>query len=132
MYDNIHVHVCMYIVTVCVLCELMKSQRHGSRLTQNTLLNVRFNYIVCPFALPIFNDLCKLLKFSLQECLSSCHSLSVLYLYNNSIHCVEGLTSCCNLTHLYLQNNHISRLEGLSTLNRLSKLYDTIHSYNVT
>ena len=55
--------------------------------------------------------------------MSCCHSLSVLYLYSNTISRIEGLTSCCNLTHLYLQNNHISRLEGLTSLHRLSKLY---------
>lgn len=58
----------------------------------------------------------------LQEDLSVCRNLSVLYLYDNFIYTLENLSPCQMLTHLYLQNNNISHISNLSSLHKLSKL----------
>lgn len=62
------------------------------------------------------------LFFFLQEGLSVCRNLTVLYLYDNRISCIENLSTCTSLTHLYLQNNNISSIRNLAPLYRLSKL----------
>ena len=61
--------------------------------------------------------------FFLQNNLSLCRNLSVLYLYDNCISKIENLGFAVHLTHLYLQNNKITKIEGLEHLKRLSKLY---------
>ena len=58
----------------------------------------------------------------LQNNLSLCRNLSVLYLYDNCIGRIENLGFAVNLTHLYLQKNKITKIEGLDNLRRLSKL----------
>ena len=59
----------------------------------------------------------------MQDSLTLCKNLSVLYLYDNTISKIKNLGNATNLTHLYLQNNKIARIEGLENLRRLSKLY---------
>lgn len=58
----------------------------------------------------------------MQENLSHCHSLSVLYLYNNLLDDLTAVGVATSLTHLYLQNNRIERIHGLDRLGRLEKL----------
>jgi protein phosphatase 1 regulatory subunit 42 len=54
---------------------------------------------------------------------SFCHSLTVLYMYDNLLTCFPNLDHSLNLTHLYLQNNNIDRIQGLVSLVNLTKLY---------
>uniref|UniRef100_T1JCT7 Protein phosphatase 1 regulatory subunit 7 n=1 Tax=Strigamia maritima TaxID=126957 RepID=T1JCT7_STRMM len=49
--------------------------------------------------------------------------MSVVYLQDNEIKCMENLNGLKNLTHLYLQNNRIEKIENLESLINLTKLY---------
>uniref|UniRef100_A0A8C4QA78 Protein phosphatase 1, regulatory subunit 42 n=2 Tax=Eptatretus burgeri TaxID=7764 RepID=A0A8C4QA78_EPTBU len=55
--------------------------------------------------------------------LSACHSLSVVYLYDNRLRKVPRFSFASHLTHLYLQNNQLYRMENLANLHNLTKLY---------
>ncbi|XP_014675956.1 PREDICTED: protein phosphatase 1 regulatory subunit 42-like isoform X2 [Priapulus caudatus] len=53
-----------------------------------------------------------------------CRNVSVIYLYDNSINCLENLQHFdSKLTHLYLHDNKLSKIDNLSTLRHLKKLY---------
>lgn len=58
----------------------------------------------------------------LQDDISLCRNLRVLYLYDNQISQIQNLGFASHLTHLYLQNNCISCIENLSSLKNLEKL----------
>uniref|UniRef100_A0A8C1GV66 Protein phosphatase 1, regulatory subunit 42 n=1 Tax=Cyprinus carpio TaxID=7962 RepID=A0A8C1GV66_CYPCA len=55
--------------------------------------------------------------------LSMCRNLTVLYLYDNQISKICNLGFASNLTNLYMQNNNKSCIENLSSLHKLSKLF---------
>uniref|UniRef100_UPI00358FAA26 protein phosphatase 1 regulatory subunit 42 isoform X4 n=1 Tax=Myxine glutinosa TaxID=7769 RepID=UPI00358FAA26 len=55
--------------------------------------------------------------------LSACHSLSVVYLYDNRLRKLPRFSFASQLTHLYLQNNQLYRMENLANLHNLTKLY---------
>lgn len=63
-----------------------------------------------------------LTEFYLQDDISVCRNLSVLYLYDNRISHIRNLGFASNLTHLFLQNNTITHIENLANLQQLSKL----------
>lgn len=65
-----------------------------------------------------------LTELYLQEDISVCRNLSVLYLYDNRISHIRNLGFASNLTHLFLQNNTITHIENLSNLQQLSKLWE--------
>uniref|UniRef100_UPI00358E0522 protein phosphatase 1 regulatory subunit 42 isoform X2 n=1 Tax=Myxine glutinosa TaxID=7769 RepID=UPI00358E0522 len=58
-----------------------------------------------------------------QDGLSACHSLSVVYLYDNRLRKLPRFSFASQLTHLYLQNNQLYRMENLANLHNLTKLY---------
>lgn len=70
----------------------------------------------------IFLHLLLTLEFYLQDDISVCRNLSVLYLYDNRISHIRNLGFASNLTHLFLQNNTITHIENLANLQQLSKL----------
>lgn len=59
----------------------------------------------------------------LQDDISVCKNLRVIYLQNNCLQKIENLDFARHLSHLYLQCNSINKIENLKNLVNLQKLF---------
>lgn len=101
---------------------LMKlTHLHFSGKDIEDIVSIFFKFFFITF-FGFFLHLLLTLEFDLQDDISVCRNLSVLYLYDNRISHIRNLGFASNLTHLFLQNNTITHIENLANLQQLSKL----------